>query len=343
MAAGRGKISWSVGVGPELITEYAGTTLRAYYTDAEVQLESQRVANERFQELFGVSVIRLAASPPAYVGVAALGATLVYPEDSMPMVARRPIAGPRDVSRMRIPPSYLKHPAMAPFVEMHAFMSRRLGPRARVGLGGGWEGPVTSAVLLRGQEFFTDLYLNPGAAHALLATVTQSIVAFEREVRELLGRDLDEGVGICDDFAGLISPAMFPDFVLPYWETIYNAFGPAPRSLHSELLRKDHLALLDEIGLTHVNFGEDQYLTVRDVVSATKIPFSWNVRTIEHMLRGTPETVRRAFMEAVRDGATELTTDLCARGIPLENIRAFVEVARKTERGPVMVPAGPAR
>ena len=220
---------------------------------------------------------------------------------------------------------------MAPYIAMHAAMRKRLGPNVKLGLGGGWQGPVTSAVLLRGHDFFADLYLHPDAARALLDIVTESIIRFEREVRRFLNEDAKGGIAIHDDFAGLISPAMFPEFVIQYWRRIYEAFGEGPRPWHSELLRREHIPLLDGLGITHINFGEDQYIDVRDVVETTKLPFSWNVRTVKHMLQGTPKTVREAYLEAVADGAPEMVTDLCARGIPPENIRAFVEVARENE------------
>lgn len=325
----REKISWNIGVGPEVTTEYAGTTLRAYYRDAEAKLYTQRMARERFRAMYGVCPIGFSADPPAYVGVAALGATLVYPEDHMPMVQGYLIHDPDQVEDVHIPEHYLEHPAMVPFVEIHRIMQEALG--AEVPLGGGWEGPITSAKLLRGEAFFTDLYLRPEAAHRLLQIVTDSIIAFEREVRRFRDARLDGGIGLCDDFAGLISPEMFPEFVLPYWRQIYDAFGERPRSLHTELLRRDHLPLFSDLGLTHLNLGEDQYLTVRDVVESTDIPFSWNIRTVDHMLQGTPETIRRAYLQAVEEGAPAMTVDLCARGIPPANIQAYVEVAREME------------
>jgi len=47
-------IPWAVTVGPELLTEYAGATIGAYFTDADTQLRTQQIAEERFQEMYGV-------------------------------------------------------------------------------------------------------------------------------------------------------------------------------------------------------------------------------------------------------------------------------------------------
>jgi len=39
-------------------------------------------------------------------------------------------------------------------------MQQLVGNERKIGLGAGVEGPVTSAKLLRGQDFFSDLYLH---------------------------------------------------------------------------------------------------------------------------------------------------------------------------------------
>jgi hypothetical protein len=335
-------IPWSILFSAEIMTEYVGTSLGAYHTDAETHLRTQQVYRERFQEMYGVSPAGgtsspfspsegYGVSPSSYTGITALGATTVFPEDHMPMVSVHPIQEPSQVYQVELPASYIDSPAMAPWVAMHGAIQERLGPDVKVRLGGGWQGPVTSAVLLRGQDFLLDLYEYPNEAHALLRLVSESIIQCETETRAYSGVDVAGGMSIHDDFAALISPAMFPEFVIPYWKQVYEAFGVGPRPWHSELLRREHLPLLAELCLTHLNFGEDQYLTVTDVVETTDVPFEWNVRTVKHMLQGTPGTIRRAYEEAIADGAPKMTTDLCARGIPPDNIRAYIEVAREHE------------
>ena len=61
-----------------------------------------------------------------------------------------------------------------------------------------------------------------------------------------------------------------------------------------------------------------------------EIPFSFNLKGPSDMLQGTPEVIKEKYRKAVDDGAPEMMTELC-RGIPRENIFAFIEVAKEHE------------
>jgi uroporphyrinogen-III decarboxylase len=197
-------------------------------------------------------------------------------------------------------------------------------------LGVGIEGPITSAKLLRGEEFFIDLYDSPKAAHRLLELMTDSYILFVRENRRRQGApETGGGVGIADDFAGLIGPAMWPEFVAPYYRRIYEGLGAASRSHHSELLRPGHLRYLLDLGVTSFDPGQDQYLTVKSIQEvAPGLRFTWNLFTVRDMKEGTPASIKELYRQAVRDGARSVMGELC-RGTPEANIRAFIEVARE--------------
>lgn len=322
------KIRWHIAPPPEVTTEYAGTRLGEYYTRAEAKLYTQQRASERLQAEYGLEPIGVSADGPCYLGVAAFGAEIVYPEDDAPMVANTVVKRPEDVYQLRFPTSYVETPAMRPFVEMARWMSQETG--RKVHFGSGLEGPVTTAELLRGQEFFLDLYEHPREAHRLLEIATESIIRFPRECRHYQGLPPPKGGGIADDFAGLISPEMWPEFVMPYYRRIYEALGDGPRSMHSELLHPGHLPFLLDLGITNFDPGNDQYLTVEDLVACDGLNFTWNLFTVRDMQRGTPESIRSLYVSCVERGATAVVTELC-RGTPPENVRAFIEVARKCE------------
>ncbi|MDZ7379164.1 MAG: hypothetical protein ONB06_07430, partial [candidate division KSB1 bacterium] len=320
-------------VPPEVTTEYAGTKLGAYYLDPETQWRTKVIGRARLKEVFGIPLggSGHVAEPPAYIGAAALGAELIYPEDDMPQIVGYPLRKAEDVYRLTIPEDYLDTPPMRPFVAMQRWMQERVGAGQRVPLGSGLEGPITTAKLLRGQDFFLDLYENPKAAHHLLEVVTESYIRFAQQVRRFNGSPPGGGTGIADDFAGLISPAMWPEFVVPYYRRIYEAFGNGPRSHHSELLRPRHLPFLLELGVTAFDPGQDQYLTIEDIQQyAPGLPFTWNLKTVAEMAQGTPESIRRAYEDAVARGARSIMAELC-RGTPPENVHAFIAVAREFE------------
>jgi hypothetical protein len=146
------------------------------------------------------------------------------------------------------------------------------------------------------------------------------------------------GIGITDDFAGLMGPALFREHAVSAWQRYYDALRAERRSLHSELLTVGHLVHLDALHLDWLNLGEDQFVTPRDVRRATMAPLTWNVKTTT-MRWGTPETIRQEYLSAVADGAPAMMTDLCARGVPDANIRAFMAVA--AEHGPCRQPRRP--
>jgi hypothetical protein len=100
---------------------------------------------------------------------------------------------------------------------------------------------------------------------------------------------------------------MWPAFVLPDYERIYEELGATVRSMHTELVRRAHLPLLNTLHLDHINYGENQYLAVRDVVEALDVPFDWHIETVPEMQQGTPAQIMAAYRQAVADGAPEMT------------------------------------
>jgi hypothetical protein len=326
-AARRARIPWHFAVPPEVTTEYAGTKLGAYYTDLDVMLKTQNTARQLFKEKYGIETGGERIDVPAYLGVAAFGAELVYPEDDPPQVKGVLLRRAEDVTRLRSPDSYYDTPAARPAWRMYQTM---LGRGKKVGLGTGTEGPITSAKLLRGEDFFLDLYDSPRLAHRLLDLLTESVIQFARENRRRQGlQETGLGAGIADDFAGLIAPHMWPEFVVPYYRRIYEGLGGESRSHHSELLRPAHLRYLLDLGVTSFDPGQDQYLTVRSIREAAPgLRFTWNLFTVRDVKEGTPDSIKRLYREAVRDGAPSVMAEAC-RGTPEANIRAFIEVAKE--------------
>jgi uroporphyrinogen-III decarboxylase len=326
-SGGRHGVGWGLGVSPEVLTEYAGTTLRAFYSDAAVMLFTQQEANRRFLDLYGVVATPLHVAAPAYVGVAALGADVVFPERDAPMVRNqgRVLASRQDVFALTVPEPR-SVPLMQRYVAMRPFFAEATGQVVPVSAG--QEGPLTAAVLLRGERFFTDVYDDPEAAHRLLDVVTDTYVAFHRYARELNATQAG-GTGLADDFAGMLRPALWPEFVMPYWQRIFAALGPGRRSVHSELLHPEHLPLLVELGVDFFDPGVDQYLNSASIAAAVPIPFEAYIWPVRDLLLGGPEVIRRQYAADVAAGAAEIVADVSSPAIPAESIRAFIEVARR--------------
>jgi uroporphyrinogen-III decarboxylase len=324
-------VPWRLAIPAEVRCEYTGTRQGDYYTDLEAFLHAELAFPDRFWQATGFRPpLALAVPMSAYEGVAALGGGLVFPAEHQPMIQSqgRILPTPESVDALRAPDPWQLPRFQAHVATWRALRDRQ--PGLDIELGAGQEGPVTTAVLLRGLDFFGDCLLDPPRAHRLLSISTDTFIAFVAAAGRATGAGPGGEVLIADDHAGNLSPALWPEFVLPYYERIYAQLGATRRTMHTELVRPAHLPLLRQLHLDHVNFGEDQHLAVRDVVGALDVPFDWHLRTVADMLQGTPERIHAAYRQAVADGAPEMAAELTV-GTPVENIRAFVDVAREHE------------
>ena len=321
-------IPWSIGIPPEVNTEYVGVKLGEYYHNPELMLKTQLQAREIFHRLYGLPRGGVGPTYSSYVEASQLGVEVIFPEDNVPMVKRPVMTDAQDVYKLKILDPY-REGLMARAIQTYEYMKGQVDESIPVGLGG-TEGPITTAVIVRGQDFFVDLFLHPKEVHELLGLVTEASLLIRRTIEKVTGRKI-RSTGIADDFSGMLSPEQYEEFAFPYQKRIYQEFGMEGRGLHSELLRREHLKFLSRMGVTHYDPGCDQYLEVQDLVEAIpQIPFSFNLKTSQDMMQGTPESIRAKYAQTVEKGAPEMFTEIC-RGTPRENIRAFIRVAREYE------------
>lgn len=276
-----------------VVAEACGLHLRDIFLEPERIAAAYRRLPEVFSPRLWEAVGDRFASPviqsTSYDHLSALGVEVDFPLDGEPK-PRRLLAGPGDVEKLRNPERFLECGLMP--------LRRRLWARLREAWGDeglppippgyGCEGPVTSAVLLAGQDFLLWPYDCPEAAHRLLEFCTRSAHAFQREYFAELGWTFPIEVSwIFDDFAGLFPPDLFLEFVVPYWNLWYELAGCERRCIHTELLRPEHLPLLAECKIDHFDPGVDQYLTPRDV--AERCPCAFQLRIPGWHVRGAPK------------------------------------------------------
>ena len=321
-------VPWSLHFPPEVQTEYVGVRQRDYYLDPLVMLDTQLAAREIVRQRYGLEAVHLSCAAPSYLGAAALGGELLFPEDDQPMLANQGqiITDPAQLDQVAVPDP-ATCPVMQRWVRMYATMRARLPAGEALGLSSGQQGPVTAAVLLAGSRFFEWVVQRPDAARRLLDLTTEMAIRYRRYALEVSGVTAQD-VGLADDFAGCIAPRHWPAMVLPYWERIYTALGTGRRYLHSELLRPGHLRYLEPLGIAQYDPGMDQYLSVQAILAETPVPFTWNLFTSRDMMLGTPASIDALYRAAVADGAPKMTAELCRR-TPDANIRAYLAVARE--------------
>lgn len=321
-------VKWRIYVPAEVITEYAGVKLREYYTNPEIMLRSQLKVRDIFNKIYGLpDAVTVSPDYGSYVEASMLGLKIIFPEDGVPWPEGPILKSIKDVNKLKILNPY-KEGLMSRAIQTYYYMKEKVGKRINIELGG-TEGPITTAVLLRGQEFFVDLYLYPKKVHKLLEIVTEVSLMLREVIEKVTGEPI-RSTGIADDYSGMLSPDQYIEFAFPYQKEIYNVFGKEERIFHCELLRKEHLKFLSQLGVTFYDPGGDQYLTIKDIKEEIDIPFSWNIKAFHTLLYGTPESIKREYRQAVADGAPWIVTEL-VRKIPPENIRAFIEVAKEYE------------
>lgn len=322
------KIPWQIVIPSEVITEYAGTKLGEYYSNPDIRVASCISATEKLKKLYGLD-IGIGFPGHAYAGVSAFGSEILFPEDDAPMV-KEPVFKTMESLKNAKLPDMGKSGLMPQIIKDYEYAKAKY-PKGKIGLSSGGEGPMTTAVLLRGQGFFVDLYDHPEICHRFLDICAQSYIESIRFIDNYSGKITSrQRIGIADDFGGMMSASMFKKFVLPYWKKIYEAFPDASRSLHCETLTREHLKFLDILKITGFDPGTDRYLTVSDIVGSTKARFTWNLFTVKDMLQGTPASIEEIYKKSVEDGSPAMMTELC-RGIPQKNIHAFIKIAKKYE------------
>jgi uroporphyrinogen-III decarboxylase len=328
-------VPWSVNFEPEVKTEYAGTKLGAYYTDPEVLLMTERISARTLYEAYGWGCPEIESVDVChlfYTCASVLGAQILFPEDTSPQLKGRVINDLGDIKKLRVPEDIEAAGYIPHLIKRYECLQREsaltgVAPELRLPA----QSPLGTAVVLRGTELFTDIILHPKEVKALLEIITETAIRILRFEEVFTGQSL-ESVGMDDDYGGLFSPETYEEFNFPFMKRIYDAFDTQSRSLHSESLSKGHLRFVRELRITDYDAWPWRDLTVEDVKGELPATFfTWNIETTKDILTDRPSQIKKKYRNAVAAGAPGMALDLCARGVPLENIRAFIEVAREFE------------
>lgn len=264
-----------------LLAEAAGVPQDALHHDVDAICRAYN-AVAPIAERLGVETPQPGLAGFAYCHVSTLGAQVHFADGSEPNV-RPIIKEPADIDRLREPTNYLFAGVVPDRLEtLHRLSERRSDVRNSIGHT--YEGPVTTAALLMGPDFFMLPYEDPTRAHRLLAFCVESALNYADAIRMYLGVSVGpQPISIPDDFAGIFPPALFPEFVVPYWEQMYEGMQATERRLHSELLRQEHLPFLADLNIAVFDPSADQYLTTELLHEKCPTPFtarilSWRVR-----------------------------------------------------------------
>lgn len=324
-------IPWRIAVPPEVYAEYCGVSMLEYHSDPvtqmHVQLEGPRILHEKF----GLALRRSVAPDfTAYSTGSTLGLELVFSEDHVAAPAGHPIHSRKQMEALQVPEDITQAGVIPQMLEFYEYMCENAPGDVTVGFSTGGQGPFTTAVLLRGNDIFLDIADDPRLVHHFMQKITENSIRLRELSMEITGAEPGGSIGFNDDYGGLLGPELYVQFDADYLVQIAEHFGATRRTIHTELLRKPHLKILQDRGWEYIDVGTDPYLTVRDCVEVLDIDFLVQMKTSDDLLLSTPDQIKETYRQMVAEGAQQMLVELCP-GIPESNIRAFIEVAREYE------------
>ena len=330
------EVSWSVSVIEEETLPYlAGIKINEFYLNPESCVLAFHRGRSKLAEIFHESVSDPGVHCPhnSYGHVSSLGCKIVFPENSEPYAKPTFANLDEGISALERKVDFASNPLFAHHLKMYNHLRNVFKDEEIAFSGFGYEGPVTTAGLLRGQSFFTDIHREPEKAREFLKLVTTSVVTFVHFLREADGGEKvnPNSGGLCDDHASFIPPSMWPKFVLPYWDQYYNCITTGKRNLHCENLSPPHLKYLAQAGISHYEPSVSPRLNPQTIKELISIPFSWLLSPFKATSM-TKEEVRGWVIEVAGSGVNHIWLEvdkfLCEGNGP-DRVAAFIDTCKE--------------
>ena len=329
---------YGAGCGMPAYSVLAGVPFHLLFTDLDAIVEAYTKGRPLAEELFGPEV---GMGGPGWAGnsyghINGLGGELTFPEGSE--VGASPIYDSLDegIAALRREVVFEKQGMFPFYLDLWERLKRAFPEHNPVFTGFKAEGPITSAWLLRGHDFFMDILDRPDLAKEYMSLVTSSTITYSKLIRRINGRPefTEDGQGLADDGAAMISPALWPDLVMPCLERHYAEQTSGVRSGHIEDLKVDHLRFLDELRLDAYDPSVSPKLTPALICDNCKVPFAWRLNSTHYPGR-TPEEIEQWVVDAAADGASTVSTivgrTMCTPECA-EKVRAFIRAGKRVER-----------
>jgi len=177
----------------DVIPHIAGITDKEFYTEPEKCADAWVKGDKAIADFFGeFHVARPVSAPPlSYGHLVSLGAPLIMPEEGEPNI--RPFASSIEegieILKEKKGCDFFANPTAQYYFNMNKLLQERFpGRTVALTSGYGYEGVITTAVLMRGQDFFCDLYDEPELVHEFLTLLNENIVDFVKAQRFINGQ-----------------------------------------------------------------------------------------------------------------------------------------------------------
>ncbi len=194
-----------------------------------------------------------------------------------------------------------------------------------------YEGPITSAYELLDTEFFYGLFDEPEKIKEFLGLLTNSIVEYTKFHHRVNGipEFNEEGHGICDDIASMISPEMFEEIVLPYWDMYFRGVTFGKRHIHTEDHSYKTMRFLEKININSFDPSISPKLNPQLIRDNSRVPFYWRLGSF-HYAELSIQDVKDWVYKAVEDGASNVftgITHIMLDSDTVAKVKAFQEAA----------------
>lgn len=275
---------------------FADVSAREYFNNPRAIAHAYRVGSEKIKAYFGdlLPVLGPHPFPFSYGHLVCLGGEYEMPENTEPNV--HPFAGSADeairILKEKKGMDFGSHPLVRHYVDLNDALRRELPGMEIPFYGPHPQGPFTSAMLMRGVDFIYDIVDEPDKAEELLSLMTDSIIEYRRFLAQMNGLPFPDpdgsgihdgmpprypfGPALMDDFAAQASPDMWPRFVIPFWNRIYESATTGPhRFLHCEDMKPPHLQYLQDAKITYYQPSVSNHLTVDIIKAHTDVKIDW--------------------------------------------------------------------
>ena len=332
------EFNWFVGTSQNALLKLTDIPIREFYLDPNACIEAYRKGRDKLRELFGSEVPSKPISTPMikYGHLNTLGAQLDFPEGGEPHFKTLFESAEQGLKHLQNKVDFAGE-GMSPFYLDFYKKMQQVFVDEKVHWGWQWEGPITTAWGLLGNNFMYDLFDKPEITKQFLELTTISIVDYcrffcETENTEYLDTEPDHG-RLCDDIAAMVPPRLWKDIVLPYWKMFFQ--GPVPgRIVHCEDMKPDHLRYLEQIKICDYDPGISLSLNPRIIKKTTPVKFGWRLSGFNYDSMSCRD-VEDFIYQAVADGAsycfTYIEAAMCNQATA-EKVRAFVAAADRAKQ-----------
>lgn len=326
--------TWVVRPTESCLRELSGVAVRDFYLDVDACVTAHRTGREVLRERFGDDITLPSPGTPILDcgHVNCLGAELTFPDDGE-VVYSHPFSSLEDaLSALDIDVDFASAGQAKFYMEFYLAMQGAF-PDELVSFNFGKTGPITTAYALRGHDVFMDILVDEDMAIMFMQKVMASILQFNRFRCRMFYRPSIQAdpVRMYDDMACMISPAQWPVFVLPFWDSYYMGHTTGLRKLHAEGLRPDHVALLEQAGIGVFEPGFSTDLDPQSISANTPVPFEWLLPSAQ-FLAADQTDIRDFVFQAAVDGASSaclpVEAGMCD-DTSTDKVRTFIDAGKQ--------------